>query len=62
MKQKIINKNALNAYEGVSKFSEIKIFQNLIYGETYIGIFIEVIQFGGGGGRNKTLTNVFRLI
>lgn len=35
-------------YEGVSKFSEMKIFQNEIYGETFIGIFIEVIHFVGG--------------
>lgn len=35
----------MHKYEGISKFSEIKIFKNPIYGEIYIGIFIEVIQF-----------------
>lgn len=45
-------------YEGVSKFSEMKIFQNKIYGETFIGILIEVIHFVG----KRNPINVFGLV
>lgn len=46
-------------YEGVSKFSKMKIFQNEIYGETFIGIFIEVIQFCGEKTPNKCVWTSF---